>query len=124
MLLAAWAMIRPTRARPKLSQFGLDAMAAASSPPISPEVAVMENTAARVMISHLLTTSISFSGERLAVSITSFQFESSDMQPPGRENSRECTVSGTGCEGSGVTEAASRVRALRVKVGRLAEALG
>src|SRR3990172_10003019 len=106
MLLAAWAMIRPTRARPKLSQFGLATMAAASRPPISPEVAVMENTAARVMISHLLTTSISFSGERLAVSITSFQFESIDMQPPGRENSRECTVTGPGGKGSRLRDAA------------------
>src|SRR3990172_1855431 len=110
MLLGACAMIRPPRARPKLSQFGLAARAAASRPPISPEVAVMENTAARVMISHLLTTSISLAGERLAVSITSFQFESSDMGPPDREIPRECTVSVKGCEGKRVTEVASRSR--------------
>ena len=54
-------------------------MATASSPPISPEVAVIVSTAARVMISQRLTTSILRSGDRLTVSRTSFQLRSNSM---------------------------------------------
>ena len=39
----------------------------------------MENTAARVIISQRLTTSMCLSGDKLAVSITSFQFETRDI---------------------------------------------
>src|SRR3989304_8516702 len=79
MLLAPWAITSPTTASAKLSQFGRSAMAAANSPPIRPEVAVMEKTAARVMISHRLMTAILLPAERLAVPITSFQLASRDM---------------------------------------------
>jgi len=73
MLFAACAMIKPKKASAKFNQSGLSATAAASSQPIRADVAVMVNTAARVMISHLLTTSISLSEDKLAVSMTSFQ---------------------------------------------------
>src|SRR5680860_739267 len=81
MLLAACARTRPTSANAKWYQFKCSVSAAASNPPIKPEVIVIEKTAARVMINHLLTTSISLSGERFTVSSTSFQFESRDMNP-------------------------------------------
>ena len=48
MLLAAWARISPTSARAKQRQFACGAVAA-SKPPISADVAVMENTQARVI---------------------------------------------------------------------------
>src|SRR4030042_1091560 len=79
MWLAAGAITSPITARAKLSQFGRSAIAAASRPPMSPEVAVIEKTAARVMISQRLIGSIVFPAERLAVSITSFQLARRDI---------------------------------------------
>src|SRR3970040_2842595 len=101
MLLAAWALTSPTNPRPKLSQFGFSATAAASSPPIMPEVAVIVNTAARVMINHLLTTSICLPADRLAVSITSFQFASRDIfAPKGLIAQGESNALGLPCKGT------------------------
>jgi hypothetical protein len=62
MLFAAWATTRPTTARISSSQSTLTspvsrAAPTASSPPMSPDVAVIEKTAARVMTSHLLIAS-------------------------------------------------------------------
>jgi hypothetical protein len=51
----------------------------ARSPPMSPDMKGMENTAARVIINHLLAGSISLSEDRLAVSRTSFQFVKEDI---------------------------------------------
>src|SRR4029078_10811502 len=62
MLFAAWATTSPTTARISSSQLTLTspvsrAAPTASSPPMSPDVAVIEKTAARVMTSHLLIAS-------------------------------------------------------------------
>ena len=62
MLFAAWATTSPTIAsssRPQSTDTSPVSRAAptASRPPISPDVAVIEKTAARVMTSHLLTAS-------------------------------------------------------------------
>ena len=62
MLFAAWATTSPTIASRSSPQSTLTspvsrAAPIARSPPISPDVAVIEKTAARVMTSHLLTAS-------------------------------------------------------------------
>jgi hypothetical protein len=62
MLFAAWATIRPTIASASSPKSTLTAPVnwaapTASRPPMRPDVAVIENTAARVITSHLLTAS-------------------------------------------------------------------
>ncbi len=62
MLFAAWATTRPTTASTRYSQLTVTSPVSriaptASKAPISPEVAVIEKTAARVMTSHLLIAS-------------------------------------------------------------------
>src|SRR5260221_6644405 len=62
MLFDAWATTSPTAARTRYSQLTLTspvsrAAPTASTAPIRPDVAVIENTAAGVMTSHLLIAS-------------------------------------------------------------------
>src|SRR6266850_6419835 len=62
MLFAAWATTSPTTARTRYSQLTVTSPVSLAAPtasraPIKPDVAVIENTAARVMTSHLLTKS-------------------------------------------------------------------
>src|SRR5438034_9880892 len=81
MLLAAWAMTRPRSASAKYPQRGAAAVAAASSPPISPEVSVMLKTQARVMRSQRETPSIARPLGRLPVAMIWRQLSSSVPKP-------------------------------------------
>src|SRR6185369_6389413 len=69
MLLQAWATTRPTSASAKRSQRGAGAVAAARSPPIRPDVIVIEKTHARVMRSQRETPSIARPRGRLPVAM-------------------------------------------------------
>jgi hypothetical protein len=81
MLLHAWAITSPVSASANSPQRGADALAAASNPPIRPDVSVMENTHARVMRSQRDTPSIARPRGRFPVATIWRQLSSSVPKP-------------------------------------------
>src|SRR6185369_6193171 len=78
MLLVACASTNPSMASAKSRQLHAGAVAAASNPPIRPDVIVIENTQARVMSSQRDTGSMVRPGGRFPVTMICRQLSKSD----------------------------------------------